>query len=137
MRKLLLLLFMAWMAFPVFAQTTTAPTVPQRAPIRDPFAKPTADQLKKMSAEPVAQPDAEMVEEARAALPAETTVDTAADTSVTTDRTETYAVMEEPASSAGDTAMWVLGGIAALGLIGALAYLILGMGHDERTVYNA
>lgn len=130
MKRLLLLMFLALMAIPTFAQTTAAPTAPHRAPIRDPFARPTAETLKRMESEPAPQVQAPVEVESDSAVatyPEDTTAPT---------QTQSYAVMEEPASTAGDTTMWVLGGIAALGLIGALAYVILGMGSDDRTVYT-
>ena len=126
MKRLLLMILLALLAIPTLAQTTSGPVAPHRTTVRDPFLKPTAEQLKNMKfTEPVdvtIQADGKL---ASTLPPAETA-------------TQSYAVMQEPDASPGQNAMWVLGGIAALGLIGALAYVILGMGsHDNTTVYSA
>lgn len=124
MKRLLLMILLALMAIPTLAQTTSGPVAPHRTTIRDPFAKPTAEQLKSMKfTEPV---DVTIQEDGKLAStlpPAETA-------------TQSYAMMVEPDANPGQNVMWVLGGVAALGLIGALAYVILGMGNHETTVYT-
>ena len=119
MKKILLLMLLALMALPSLAQTPP----PSRLRIRDPFAKPSAATLSSMQvpAGPVAL---------------ETTPTTTGPVTEGPVQTESHAVMiEQDAPTQGDAALWVLGGLACLVVIGALAYVVLGANtRDELAI---
>ena len=106
MKRLLLLLLLACVALPCLAQSPP----PSRMKIRDPFAKPSTRVLQSVQVDP-GPVDLQTVPVS--AAPASEVMETHA------------MIIENEPPSQGEAAMWILGGLAGIGLIGAIAYMTL------------